>query len=50
MWRALHKENQQKNLGALAVQSKINSLGWKAKIGLEEGIKDIYNWYVENAK
>jgi len=25
--------------------SKINSLGWKAKIGLEEGIKDIYNWY-----
>ncbi len=28
--------------------SKINSIGWKARIGLEEGIKDTYNWYVEN--
>jgi len=30
--------------------SKINSIGWKAKISLEEGIKGTYNWYFENAK
>ena len=30
--------------------SKINSIGWKAKIGLEEGISKTYNWYVENAQ
>ncbi len=28
--------------------SKINALGWKSKIGLEEGIRETYNWYVEN--
>jgi GDP-L-fucose synthase len=27
--------------------SKINSLGWKEKVGLEEGIKMIYNKYTE---
>lgn len=26
--------------------SKINSLGWKAKIGLEEGIRETYKWYL----
>jgi GDP-L-fucose synthase len=28
--------------------STINALGWKSKIGLEEGIRETYNWYVEN--
>lgn len=28
--------------------SKINSLGWKAKIDLKEGIKLVYDWFVEN--
>lgn len=28
--------------------SKINSLGWKAKIGLEEGLKSTYEWYLNN--
>ncbi len=28
--------------------SRINSLGWQAKIGLEEGIKDTYEWYVRS--
>lgn len=28
--------------------SKINSLGWKAKIGLEEGLKSTYEWFLEN--
>jgi GDP-L-fucose synthase len=27
--------------------TKINSLGWKAQIGLEEGISATYDWYVE---
>lgn len=27
---------------------KINHLGWKAKIELEEGIKKTYEWYLEN--
>ena len=30
--------------------SKINSIGWKAKIGLEQGIAKTYKWYVENAQ
>jgi len=30
--------------------SKINSIGWKARIGLEEGISKTYKWYVESAK
>ena len=25
--------------------SKINSLGWKATTGLEEGVKNVYEWY-----
>ena len=28
--------------------SKLNSLGWKAKISLREGIEQTYRWYVEN--
>jgi len=30
--------------------SEINSIGWKAKIGLEQGIRSTYKWYVEDAK
>jgi GDP-L-fucose synthase len=30
--------------------SKINFIGWKARIGLEEGISKTYKWYVENAQ
>ena len=28
--------------------SRINNLGWKHKISLEEGIKKTYNWFLEN--
>ena len=28
--------------------SKINKLGWKAKISLERGLKSYYQWFVEN--
>ena len=28
--------------------SKINSLGWYPTIGLREGIKQTYDWYLEN--
>jgi len=28
--------------------SKINNLGWQAKISLKEGIEKTYNWYLEN--
>ena len=28
--------------------SKINNLGWKAKISLDEGIKKTYEWYLNN--
>jgi GDP-L-fucose synthase len=28
--------------------SKMTKAGWKAKIGLEEGIKATYNWFLEN--
>ncbi len=28
--------------------SKINSIGWRARIGLEQGIAETYKWYVEN--
>lgn len=28
--------------------SKMTSAGWKAKIGLEEGIKGTYKWFLEN--
>ncbi|CAM2808738.1 GDP-L-fucose synthase family protein [Helicobacter burdigaliensis] len=27
--------------------TKIHSLGWRAKIGLKEGIKSVYGWYLE---
>lgn len=30
--------------------SRINSLGWKAAIGLEEGIRSTYAWYLANEK
>jgi GDP-L-fucose synthase len=30
--------------------NKLNSLGWKAKTSLEEGIRLTYNWYLENNK
>ena len=26
--------------------SKLNGLGWKHKIELEEGIRKAYNWYI----
>lgn len=28
--------------------SKLNNLGWKYKIELEDGIKDLYNWFLQN--
>lgn len=28
--------------------SKINNLGWKAKVSLEEGIAKVYEWYLKN--
>jgi len=28
--------------------SKLHSLGWKHKIDLETGIRDMYNWYLQN--
>jgi len=30
--------------------SKLNSLGWKHKINLEEGINKLYNWYLSNTR
>src|SRR5690554_306026 len=27
--------------------SKLNSLGWKHKVGIEEGVRRIYEWYVK---
>ena len=27
---------------------KINALGWNPRIGLEEGLRDTYRWYLEN--
>lgn len=30
--------------------SKINAAGWKAEILLEDGIKETYNWFLENSK
>ena len=29
--------------------SRLHELGWKASIGLEQGIKDTYDWYVRQA-
>jgi GDP-L-fucose synthase len=28
--------------------SKMTSEGWQAKIGLEDGIKDTYQWFLNN--
>jgi GDP-L-fucose synthase len=29
--------------------SKMNAQGWKAKIDLKEGIRDTYQWFLDNA-
>ncbi len=28
--------------------SRVRALGWEAKIGLEDGLRDAYRWYLEN--
>src|SRR5690606_39309873 len=28
--------------------SRLASLGWRARIGLEQGLRDTYRWFVEN--
>jgi GDP-L-fucose synthase len=28
--------------------SRLNTLGWKAKIGLEEGLRDAYQWFLKH--
>jgi len=30
--------------------SKLNGLGWKPKIGLRDGIRNAYDWFLENVK
>jgi len=30
--------------------SKLERLGWKAKIGLKEGIESTYRWFLNNQK
>ncbi|WP_085522674.1 GDP-L-fucose synthase [Tuberibacillus sp. Marseille-P3662] len=30
--------------------TKLNQLGWEAQTSLDEGLKNIYQWYLENAK
>jgi GDP-L-fucose synthase len=30
--------------------SRLEALGWKSKIGLEEGLQDAYRWFVEHIK
>ncbi len=32
----------------LADSSRLHSLGWKHRINLEEGLRDVYRWFVEN--
>jgi GDP-L-fucose synthase len=29
--------------------SRINNMGWQAKISLEDGLQDAYQWFLENA-
>jgi GDP-L-fucose synthase len=33
----------------LADSSRIHALGWKHRIGLEEGVRDAYGWFMDNA-
>jgi GDP-L-fucose synthase len=28
--------------------SKLHALGWKARIGLADGVRDTYAWYLEH--
>jgi GDP-L-fucose synthase len=30
--------------------SKMTNAGWKAKIGLEEGVRETYQWFLENVE
>ncbi|MGZ0783865.1 GDP-L-fucose synthase [Pseudomonas saponiphila] len=30
--------------------SKLRKMGWQAKIGLEDGLRDAYRWFIENEK
>jgi len=30
--------------------SRLNALGWKSRITLQDGLKNVYNWYEENIK
>ena len=36
-------------LKKLTDSSKLNNLGWKHQVEIEEGIEDIYEWYVEKS-
>jgi GDP-L-fucose synthase len=29
--------------------SRINGLGWRAAISLEDGVRETYRWFLENA-
>jgi GDP-L-fucose synthase len=35
-------------LRKLTNPSKLHQLGWKHKIDIEEGVRKLYNWYLEN--
>lgn len=37
-------------LKKLTDTSKINTLGWKHKVEIKEGVKTLYNWYISNTK
>ncbi len=43
-----NKSKPDGTLKKLTDVSKLNSLGWKYKISLEDGVKKLYNWYFEN--
>jgi len=32
----------------LADASRIHAIGWRHKIGLEDGIRETYQWYLEH--